>query len=242
MATKTKERPIIFDGESVRALLAGTKTQTRRAIRPQPPSVEAVHDKSGLDFSLYSGPDYPSGIWRVAGPVWAVGELGSVTEWKCPFGRVGDRLWCREKWARNCFMADSQCTGPNHCHHAATCSKLRLESEEWKSPVKMPRWASRLTLEITAVRVERLQEITEEDAIAEGVEKLDFHRLLDHRVRDAELERLSGRKLPPYYVRAFHAAWDKINGKRHPWASNPWVWCLTFRKEGQRGPTLKECP
>ena len=90
------ERPVLFNGAMVRAILSGAKTQTRRVMHPAPPSIEAVRAKSGSDFSIFTDQSTP-GLYRVAGPVWAVRELmGSEPRWRCPHGEAGDRLWVRE--------------------------------------------------------------------------------------------------------------------------------------------------
>jgi len=105
----------------------------------------------------------------------------------CPYGVPGDRLWVRETWRGG----DIICYGP-HYHADEEWHK----NAGWKSPMCMPRWASRITLEITDVRVQRLQDISEEDAQAESAKEF----------------------------------WDSIDGKSHPWSSNPWVWVVTFKR------------
>jgi hypothetical protein len=186
--TATKERPIIFSGPMVRAILDGSKTQTRRVMKPQP---------------LSAGP----GV--------------------CPYGRIGDRLWVRETW--NTVNPEGE---PTSILYKADGSVMyrpfpsaeagwkaeqdaeSLDAQRWNTPIFMPRWASRITLEVTDVRVERVQEISEEDAKAEGVKPDPNER--------------------PYvedFREDFEHLWDSINAKRgHSWESNPWVWAITFRK------------
>lgn len=181
-----RERPIMFKGEMVRAILAGRKTQTRRIIKPQP-----------------------------------TGAPVSLEHWACPYGAPGDRLWVREAW-----MADP--LGSRGRGQVANYPVLyrvgfgdlwpemaALVTPRWKSPIFMPRWASRITLEITDVRVQRLQDITTEDATAEGV----FSTTMSNGIQWSSASA------------AFQSLWDSINRKTHPWASNPWVWALTFKRE-----------
>ncbi len=182
------ERPIIFSADMVRAILAGKKTQTRRVINPQP-----------VDEDLRSG---------------------------CPYGVPGDRLWVRETCERKIHF--NFLTGePTEIFDAVYSADQEHIVEEmgfnlcpWfkkrKLPaIHMPRWASRLTLEIVSVRVERLQDITEADAKAEGVTGALVSESGDH----------AG------FVPAFALLWDSLNGKRgYSWASNPWVWVITFRR------------
>ena len=100
MSTATKERPILFNGEMVRAVLDGRKTQTRRVIKPQPPSIERIRELSGSGYGWMCCDDFGKpDRWRVTGPVWAVRDkLGFTQEIRCPYGAPGDRLWVRETW------------------------------------------------------------------------------------------------------------------------------------------------
>lgn len=157
-----KERPILFGSEMVRAILDGRKTQTRRVMKPQP---DTTHNGE---------------------PYWHVGGLrvGHITNpesarvgnnpLKCPYGKPGDRLWVRETWQQVSRFGDGQLrtiTEPDSCAggllYAATNKKE--EPPKWRPSIFMPRWASRITLEVTDVRVEGVQDISEEDAIAEGI-------------------------------------------------------------------------
>lgn len=172
-----RERPIIFSGESVRAILDGRKVQTRRVIKPVQPRDDGR---------------WPAGRDPVP---------------DCPFGRVGDRLWVRETWADH---PDGD--GPIYRATDPTWDD-EPGSIRWRPPIHMPRWASRLTLEVAGVRVERLQAIDKAGARAEGCHGIDGD---GHRGY-----------VPP--LDQFEAAWDALNGKRAPWSSNPWVWVVTFR-------------
>lgn len=237
-----KERPIIFSGEMVRAILAGRKTQTRRVVTPRPPSVEAVRAKSGDAFHLFTDFNTP-GVWRVAGSVWAVRDLmggfggGPGPRWRCPYGVPGDRLWVREAYSVTLGYEPPSCEGA-HDHgevpylrypaddwmhrapHDVWSWELRLQTRGRKAVGRhdamfMPRWASRLTLELTGVRVQRLLDISEEDARAEGVV-----------VPDGRPE------MPDFwsYRQEFGYLWDQLNAKRgFGRDTNPWVWALAFR-------------
>lgn len=216
-----RERPILFSSPMVRSLLEDRKTQTRRVINPQPPSIEQVTKKSGAGYS-WMPPDRITPYFRVAGPVWAVRELmGERPELRCPYGVPGDRLWVRETWQES----DS---GPE-LYAADYESKEQAGVERWRPSIYMPRLACRIVLELTGVRVERLQAITEDDSRAEGVE--------------------CGSQSEGMFTarHAYAKLWDDINGKRAPWESSPWVWVLSFRRlstaeakgansEGRRAP------
>jgi hypothetical protein len=222
-ATMTKERPILFSGPLVRALLDGRKTQTRRVVKPQPTT---------------------DGYWWTWKHVSCNGESGLRDGLPClgpcPYGFIGDRLWVRETWADvntesgPGFMYASDgairfCSDdaypveyeryPN-CTFTMWHSDLWFRKERkcadhhhWRTSIFMPRWASRITLEITDVRVQRLQDISEEDCEAEGI---DDACLVKHHVG------------PPRKLQ-FRYLWEGINGP-DSWSANPWVWALTFRR------------
>lgn len=197
-----RERPILFSGPMVRAILEGRKTQTRRVMTPQP-------DDSTPGYWAWS-PRKGVSSGKVGAYVWG------------PYGVSGDRLWVREtyrlradqdhkkpiedwwKSGASWYEADGPCT-PSGCGGGA--GKLRPS-------IHMPRWASRLTLEVTGVRVEQLNKISEDDAKAEGVDPYEW----------------PGGPANPHAVGAFRELWDRINGKRHPWSSNPWVWVVEFKR------------
>lgn len=203
-----RERPILFNGAMVRAMLAGQKTQTRRAIKPQP--IEA----SFLDAPGQHRPSVDEdGRLRIA-------TSTGVHLLTCPYGQPGDRLWVREAWG------------------IALCgSRVPLSIAEWpdgwptdrlryaadgkplgtavtRPSVHMPRWACRLVLEITAVRIERLQDISEEGALAGGVDQFAVGMALATGVDCA------ARAL-------FRELWERAGGD---WDSNPWVWVIEFNK------------
>lgn len=210
-----KERPILFSGEMVRAILDGTKTQTRRVINPQPDLSILKESYRDLEFEFRRMP--------VLGPTHVPSEWGFCAKYdkpncvpihgyKCPYGTIGDRLWVKETHhVRDAGYVDG--TGRDIVHKA--------DDEDfpygWTPSIYMPRWASRITLEITGIRVERVQDISEEDARAEGVGV--------HGGWNADETECAVNARGP-----FSRLWDSINAKLHPWASNPWVWVIEFRR------------
>lgn len=213
------ERPIIMSGESVRAILAGTKTQTRRVVKlPSFDRVGAIVPSDGAP-SLWDAldttePEFPRRM------VWHSIE--------CPHGVPGDRLWVRETWRaeptpnnwRVRYRADDLTrVFFDRCSELERASRSRWGIPMWRSPFHLYRWASRLTLELTDVRVQRLQEISEEDAEAEGLR------------RNGEGLYIGARNSPWTTAgAAFFSLWDALNDKRSPWASNPFCWVLTFTR------------
>lgn len=215
-----KERPILFKGELVRAILEGRKTQTRRLVKPS--TVAWLGSNAG---GMDSAIDH------------------------CPYGSPGDRLWVRESWGD----ADHYYQGHvNDCPSVvaySTRDAIQFDADEptpiaatdmaswnwdkmkWRPSIHMPRWASRIDLEVVEVRVQRLQDITEEDAREEG---------LDEWIPCNVITGLKGVRLGGAFRQAtcrehFAWLWDIINGKRATWASNPWVWAITFRRVGMLG-------
>lgn len=215
-----KTRPILFSGAMVRAILDGTKTQTRRVMNPQPG--ESFHrDLLAL---------YLDGRWSERRPP--------------PFGVPGDRLWVRETWAPHgarqpgpvMYAADGAIGGwlddggggRFWSHHGWVSGYAAPEKEgrwygkptRWRPSIHMPRWASRLTLEVSGVRVERLHDISEEDARAEGCAPWP--------PRGA----MVGQQVRPGFDTArdaFRALWEHINGPGS-WEANPWLWVVEFRR------------
>lgn len=203
-----RKRPIIFDAESVRAILDGRKTQTRRIVKPQPPKDAKGAEPLGGLWWLYNRPNRKgkhNGGTKVGPSI------------RCPFGEPGDLLWVRETWAKH-QCAEDRVYRPGDGHlwgspifKATKQGGMKPECEgfgPWRSPIHMPSWASRLTLRVTDVRVERVQCITGEDILAEGY-------------RQREDASLTG-------IEWMMRRWDSTYSKRAPWASNPWVWALTF--------------
>jgi hypothetical protein len=182
--------------DSVRAILAGRKTQTRRVLKHQPPA--------GYD------------LFRMLNK-WAefenhVEPLGKFST-ACPYGIPGDRLWVREKWLP-IDLEDKTCLLPG---------EQPFDESEWRwhSPIFMPRWASRINLEILNIRVERVQEISWEDCITEGITEHD-----EYQPSMGSIGKMNS--FHPAIV--YSQLWDTQNAKRgYPWADNPWVWVITFR-------------
>jgi len=202
-----KERPILFSGPMVRAILDGRKTQTRRIVKPKPLHEEFVVCKYHKTLVDKKGNTYPSdvdhfGICDVDGE-WSI---------ECPYGQVGDRLWVREAFADVPCPADEPHPrlriGPNGEGITWKADWTSNPSGfKWKPSIHMPRWASRITLEITEVAVERLNDISYDDCINEG-----WHPAC-------------GQGADFWY----QELWNEINGP-DSWAANPWVWVVSFKR------------
>jgi hypothetical protein len=194
------ERPIIFSAPMVRAILDGRKTQTRRAIKPVPTfnGGGACHDADALQQDFVE-------------PYWVFPET-------CKYGKPGDLLWVREAWTQYPIELNPE---PCDAWYKAT-SNGPPPPFKWRPSIHMPRWASRITLEVKGVRVERLQDITQKDAIAEGLTKeIAPNGHVTWHVPD-----LLGAQTP---CRAFRLLWENINGPG-AWESNPWVWVIEFER------------
>jgi hypothetical protein len=209
-ATTVRERPIIMRAESVRAILDGRKTQTRRVVK-------LPNGVSHTDVLLDRMQHYPDGTVR---PVWDIDGEPNAFGSRNPHGQPGDRLWVRETFDIRAGVPSMSRSASLAMHHRAYRADGGIAFTRWRSPIHMPRWASRLTLEITDVRVERLRSISKDDALAEGA--LPMHGPGTLNGEPAEIAVFDP-------LMAFSLAWDSINGKRAPWDSNPWVWALTFR-------------
>ena len=220
--TKITERGMIFNAEIVRALLSGRKTQTRRIIKPQP--------EATLSGSL-------SGKW-LSRPLNGL-LLPKIEDIAihCPFGVVGDRIWVRETFLGPLFdydLMDSYSKDPTPFEKPEFCvykadgvpaPEFYDADDElhccWRPSIHMPRWASRILLEITGVRVERLNAINEHDAQAEGVAKLR-EGFWKHYQPGWTQHQLSARG-------SFVTLWKSIYGDES-WNSNPWVWVIEFKR------------
>ncbi|EJK8055626.1 hypothetical protein NO575_000601 [Klebsiella pneumoniae] len=216
-----KERGMIFNGEMVRAILDGRKTQTRRIMKPQPEPCPR------------GGHWWPSNVFKTMLHVEdemqnGKGGWGGLVGDACPFGDVGDRIWVRETWAEAGASApDLKLYRANYPEHVPSIYENVPPAEEirWTPSIHMPRTASRIQLEITDVRVERLNAISEEDAEAEGI---DMEALYDSQdcydcIAD---HNMTGR---PTVTGAFKYLWDSIYGEEG-WKSNPWVWVIEFKR------------
>jgi hypothetical protein len=209
-----KERPTLFSTEMVRAILDGRKTQTRRVIKPQPEGNVVSDILQPHIFYLGGDPD---------------------KEIQCPYGQGGDRLWIREAWVSYgdnfLYRADGEeyydtCSTPSggypeNCRHHPSCIGCTVEAVpiKWRPSIHMPHWASRINLEITGIRVERIQDITENDAQSEGVPSYEPD---DFPVAGATYG---------IYKDRFTTLWNNINEKRgYGWDVNPWCWCIEFKK------------
>lgn len=229
-----KERPILFSGEMVNAILDGRKTQTRRIVKPQP--------NANSQLTVRPGGTLQPPMWGQTLAGYIVGQNGikelhetaPFKPWMSPYGKPGDRLWVRETWQvrddKSYYTkADTKCHRTEHPQCAEIWNKTQPPEAfpQWISPIFMPRWASRITLEITGVRVERLQEITEADAIAEGITEALSEDTLSGGAVNPELPE----HFTPYRHKfGFKFLWDQINGKRASWESNPWVWVVDFKR------------
>ena len=214
-------RPMLFSGPMVRALLSGTKTQTRRIIRVPEFVVEAS------DGSPHWRPQRCGAGWEFI--EWST-DYGRAHPLRCPYGQPGDRLWVRETW-----MAESTATGPHQARFAATDAPYFVGAK-WRPSIHMPRWASRITLEITDVRVGLLNEISEVDAKAEGLTaRSKDGTLIKYGIPDRD--GLPGDDDLGWHWQewnrdpcvAFRRLWEKTNGSGS-WDTNPWVWVLTFKR------------
>ena len=205
-----KERPILLNTPMVQAILSGQKTQTRRIVN-KAPTTEINHRLIALDNG-----------WN-----WQVDQQGIVPTMHreihnpmvCPFGQIGDRLWVRETFRLydldECPHADFPCGCPRNGTPLYKASHDCGDGEKWKPSIHMPRSACRLILEITNIRIERLNDITSEDAKAEG---------FDYSTHPSAIQM-------GYAIGAktnFRVTWEQIYGQNE-WNKNPWVWVVEFK-------------
>ncbi|ELB7362225.1 TPA: hypothetical protein ACYEP0_002123 [Klebsiella pneumoniae] len=207
------ERGMIFNGEMVRAILDGRKTQTRRPIKwKQTRFTEIGEREDGSKWPWSEDAEHACDFWH-----------------PCPFGAVGDRIWVRETF---CTVDDTQYGGGKWVDYRATpkfeashpagwdCAPNDAEALKWRPSIHMPRWASRILLEITDVRVERLNAISQEDAQAEGMELTGWRPTYSDPDSGGEV-------LTPYDN--FAQLWESIYGEES-WKANPWVWVIEFKR------------
>jgi hypothetical protein len=225
--TIMKEHPILFSGPMVRAILDGSKTQTRRVM-------QTSNWKVGLKDQFTFGPSLSEEALRKCKPrcrnrYYFIGAPPDIEiNLRFPYGLIGDRLWVREThWRYGQWVKNGKTrAGKQKWKFQAMSKEVRFEPQPktsdrtvcgWfrRPSIFLPKGTARITLEITDVRVQRVQEIGEEDAMAEGVDWEDH----------AGLARFTAKKL-------FHELWDSINSKRPgcAWSDNPWVWAITFRR------------
>ena len=223
-----REKPILFSGPMVRAILEGRKVQTRRVMRT--PRECTLYGRQPIwDRAWVDGPGGFDSQQYLHLP-YAGGDLGEDAHGARIYSpwRSGDRLWVRETWSTG-YSFDK--TRPGEIPEIVPCSipiwyAATIDSDNehsvnrgrWRPSIHMPRWASRLTLEITDVRAQRVQEITEDDAMAEG-----FYQAV------RESPNGVGQDVRGW----FRSTWDFINDARgYGWDVNPWVWAITFRRVG----------
>lgn len=233
-----KERPILFNAAMVQAILAGRKTQTRRALKHQPrmsdilPNFVFPKSKAELVSMHPAGFIYPN----------ALDEILAM----CPFGAVGDRLWVREAWCMGRIdevdaehpldrrlYAEQTGSADDYVLHKAECLNSGADISEvvWRPSIHMPRWACRIILEITSVRVERLHNISDADAMAEGIqgfystgeEKPDRFGI---KAEYCGYGTAGSWKFCETPVKAFEQLWYATGGQ---WIANPWVWVIEFK-------------
>lgn len=220
-----KERPILFSGPMVRAIIEGRKTQTRRIIKPQP-----LPYLNGFVAKEWSRDTKP---WMPIGGI-------HQDKWECPYGQPGDRLWVRETWGLMCYydptdwmresivgIPESEVQERYLVEHAANWN-LPSESAFWRPSIHMPRWASRITLEIVSVRAQMLQGITEEDAKAEGAEFGIYCGPDDEGPALRSVDCESDEHLASHRS-GFRFLWESINGPGS-WDANPFVWVIEFKE------------
>lgn len=214
-----KERPILFSGAMVRAIRADLKSQTRRVCKHQHWSYSELHDVNKEGFTNCK-------VDR------------SVS---CPYGSVGDRLWVRETWRSETTY---DVTPPSDLHKTtpiwyeadgAHGSLVQPDGNDEKGKLRpsifMLRWMSRITLEIVSVRVERLQEISAADAIAEGIPRATGTGMIEGETAYLMTTNSGYMRGPQGAILSFRNLWDSINAERGcDWNTNPWVWVLKFRK------------
>jgi hypothetical protein len=210
------ERPILFSAPMVRAILAGTKTQTRRVVKP-------AH-KAWIEMPVTH-------------------QLGEWDKRPLPYGKTGDRLWVRETWQavsgndRVRHIMTHPRPDRGWLEYAAT-PRADEPAYKWRPSIHMPRWASRITLEVTGVRVERLQDISEADALAEGISRL-APSAPPHEWSGLNRFTLNGMGSgfcagsvswnSPTAEALYLRLWEDINGPGS-WEANPWVWVVEFKR------------
>lgn len=245
MLTKIKERPILFKGEMVRAILEGRKTETRRVIKPQPRfgywmGMDCRRNKSPQNHYFFSSKEASYKIQPHEGHDYILV--------KCPYGKPGERLWVRETWVLNYVGKPipkkrpvEPITGePGEIFYQADGEQEACFWDEsglkWKPSIHMPRWASRIDLEIVKVGVERLQDITEDDSRAEGCKSSPFDISDTLEVINDPKSTKETRELAKLFCGGtltakwdFWNLWTEINGE-DSWQANPWVWVIEFRR------------
>lgn len=204
-----KQRPILFSTPMVQAILEGRKTMTRRVVKPQP--VDMMYEDENELVGLSEGKS-------------AVMCAGLQQVIQCPYGKPGDILWVRETWGNYGVKYGYYIYKTITAALNEEFVKTRLYQGRWKPSIHMPKEACRLYLRITDVRIERLQDISEADAIAEGIEtdNKGHYKCYEKNVGLSEFELET-----PFW--SFSSLWTSINGSES-WESNPWVWVIEFKR------------
>ena len=198
MEVSGNKKPILFSGAMVRAILEGRKTQTRRVVKKL------------------------SSEWLAPG-MFTPEFVANPDNNLCPYGNPGDTLWVRETFQYVDFAGEDN----GYVYRATDPDWETMEGWRWKPSIFMPYKACRIFLKIEDVRIERLQDITEQDAIQEGVERLPGHEgLLAYQSYLTTPER---QQMPCFPYISFKTLWHKINGRKS-WDENPWVWVITFSR------------
>jgi hypothetical protein len=220
----------------VRAILEGRKTQTRRLMKLpsniDEPILQSFH--KGFYGANYGGK--PFGVKHGFVPLNKMGGIATKPFHDhfiiCPYGKPGDRLWVREtfySWRCKTYSSAGSTEGPDQAVYAADGGHV-LNGAKWRPSIHMPRWASRIMLELTEVRVQRLQEISEADARAEGVERLSDAAACLTPWKNYRLKPGAPFAMNHSIAAAsFMSLWDSINGDQSSNA-NPWVWAITFKR------------
>lgn len=209
------ERPIPFSAPMVRAILSDTKTQTRRVVKVEPPPGAQRVIRPFADERLQ---------WAATDPHDMEQDqlvLGDAP--RCPYGQPGDRLWVREAWKAHTTFDHLPPRDIPESHVWYMADDGYKAESRYRQGMFMPRWASRITLEVSGVRVERLQDISEADALAEGVTPLP----------GGDMWTAGGLYDGPLHAArpqwAYRRLWEQINGPES-WAANPWVWVVEFKR------------
>ena len=234
----TDEKPILFSTPMVQAILEGRKTRHSSVIKERP-IVKIIDDHSvqidwlGVSSRRHGG----LGVFskELIDDFWEdICHQRTTNQVLCPYGQVGDRLWVRETFCYYHSIKDEQ--GNPKVAYKADIKDFCLKNFKWKPSIFMPRAVSRITLEITDIRVEQLQDISKDDAIKEGIDScpsgLNLSSIPASEHFDVYFD-YGKTSLPTYHqnpITSFKSLWDSINVKKHPWTSNPWVWVVEFKR------------
>ncbi len=238
-----KEKPILLNAEMVRAVLDGRKTQTRRIAPISQLKIEP-YERDMVTWNVQFSKAFKGVTGSYSGGRLSESEAKRVIASQfCPFGAVGDRLWVRETFAGHYIdddqiqdIKDGRDKASDLCEYRADYPSGAQALEGWTPSIHMPRWASRITLEITGVRVERLQDISEGDAKAEGLAEITKDgSLFKFGIPDRDGYPGNDDNGWPWTewernpVDAYRKLWQSIYGA-DSWQANPWVWVIEFKR------------